>query len=92
MELVEEWPTVLRRAITIRLAAALTFLIGAFGQAYLAVFAFLAFMPYPIQVGVGGLMVFIVVGCPIILARLVQQPKMQAKVEKKIEEKADAIA
>ncbi len=88
---IAEWRTYLFGAINIRLTAILTFLVGAFGQAYLAVFAFLAFMPYLVQIIVGGFILFVVIGCPIILSRLTAQPKLQAKVEAKIAEKSDAI-
>lgn len=92
MRLIEHWGTVLRRSAVTWVTVVLTFLVGALTPAYMAIFAFLGFVPSPfIQIVVGGLVVTIVVGGPIILARLVEQPKLAAKLEAKAEEKRDAV-
>lgn len=88
MNLIEHWGTVLRRSATTWTTALLTFLVGALGQAYMALFAFLAFIPSPmVQIVGGGLVALIVIGGPIILSRLVEQPKMAAKIEQKADAK-----
>lgn len=91
MKFIEHWKTVLWRSAVTWVTVVLTFLVGALSPAYLAIFAFLGFVPSPfIQIVVGGLVVTIVVGGPIILARLVEQPRMEAKIEEKKQEAADA--
>lgn len=88
--LIEHWGTVLRRSAVTYVTAALTFLVGALAQTYMAIFAFLAFMPPLVGIVVGGFLVVIVVGGPIILARLVEQPALNAKLEEKAN--ADTLA
>lgn len=83
MRLIEHWGTVLKNSAVTWVAGILTFFVGALGQTYMAIFAFLAFMPQGVAVLVGGLLVFIVVGGPIILARIVEQPKLTEKLEQK---------
>jgi hypothetical protein len=84
MRLIDEWREVLWRSATTWVTAALTFLVGALAQTYMAVFAFLAFVPsLAAQILCGGIVMLIVVGGPIILARLVQQPRLTAKIEEK---------
>lgn len=91
MKLIDQWRTVLKRSATTWVTVVLTFLVGALTPSYLAIFAFLGFVPSPfVQIVVGGLVVVIVVGGPIILARIVDQPKLTAKVEQKKQEAADA--
>lgn len=78
MKLTPDWRRVLWRSATTRVTAAMTFLVGALSQTYMAGYAFLAFLPYPpLQVAIAGLITAIVVGGPIILARLAHQPKLQ---------------
>ena len=84
MNLITEWRTVLQRSATTWVTAALTFLVGALAQSYMAIFAFLAFIPsLAVQIVGGGIVVLIVIGSPIILARLVEQPKLVQKIEEK---------
>lgn len=84
MKLVDQWGTVLKRSAVTWTTGVLTFLVGALAQSYMALFAFLAFIPSLMaQVVGGGIIVLIVVGGPIILARLVEQPKLAAKIEEK---------
>lgn len=88
MKLIEHWGTVLRRSATTWVAGVLTFLIGALAQSYMAIFAFLAFIPsLTVQIIGGGFVVLVVIGGPIILARVVEQPKLAAKIEQKNVEK-----
>lgn len=91
MKLIDEWRTVLLRSATTWVTVVLTFLVGALTPSYLAIFAFLGFVPSPfIQIVVGGAVVTIVVGGPIILARITHQPRMSAKLEEKKQEASDA--
>ena len=91
MKLIDHWRTVLGRSATTWVTVALTFLTGALSPAYMAVFAFLGFVPSRlVQIVVGGTVVLIIVGGPIVLARLVEQPKLAAKVDAKMQEAADA--
>jgi len=89
IRLVAEWPTILWRSATTRTTAVLTFVAGALAQYYMAGFAFLAFMPPEIQIPAGGAILFGLLGLPLILARIVAQPNMVAKVEEKIAAKAN---
>lgn len=84
-KLIEHWGTILRRSAVTYVTGILTFLTGALGTTYLAVFAFLGigFLPMFVQAVIGGFTLFIVVGGPIILARLVEQPKLTAKIQEK---------
>lgn len=85
MRLIEHWRTVLYRSAVTWVTSILTFLVGALGSSYMAIFAFLGlgFLPLMIQAVVGGFTLLVVVGGPIILARIVEQPKMNAKIEEK---------
>jgi hypothetical protein len=87
LEFIEEWPTVLWRSASTRTTALLTFIAGALAQYYMAGFAFLAFMPPEIQIPAGGAILFGLLGLPLILSRIIAQPKMAAKVEEKQAEK-----
>lgn len=90
MKLIDHWGTYLRGAASNYVTIALTFLVGALTPAAVPIFAFLGLVPSPaIQIGVGGSVIAILVGGPIVLTRLVAQPKLQAKVEAKQQEKND---
>jgi hypothetical protein len=83
-KLIDHWKTVLRRSAVTWITAIITFLVGALGQTYLAAFAFLGFVSDPtIQFVGAGFLAVIVIGGPIILARLVEQPALNAKLEEK---------
>lgn len=90
MTLIDEWWTVAKRSATTWVSTALGFLVGALAQTYLAAFAVIGFIPAPeLQLPLAGLIGAIVIGGPIILSRIVAQPTLVAKVEEKIEQKAE---
>lgn len=81
MNFVSEWRTVLVRSATNWTAAILGALVGALAHTYVAAFAVLPFLPPLLQLPLAVLLGAIVIGGPIILARLTDQPKLQAKIE-----------
>lgn len=81
--LIEDWPTVLWHSATTRTTALVTYLLGAIGQYYFAGFLFIGFLPQAAQIIAAGLLTLLVFGGPIILSRLVQQPRLAAKIEDK---------
>lgn len=91
--LITEWRTVLFRSMSNWVATIVGFLVGALANTYLAAFAVIGFIPHPwLQLPLAGLVGAIVIGGPIVLARIVRQPVMEAKIEQKTEEKAEAKA
>lgn len=93
MTLIDEWPTVLWRSATSWVATILSFLIGTIGQGAMVAVGLISFIPAgPLQWGAAVFIAFIVFGAPLIVARIVHQPKMVAKVEEKVEAKAQADA
>jgi len=90
IQLVDEWWTVVKRSATTYVASALGFLVGALSSTYLAAFAVIGFIPAPwLQLPLAGLVGAIVIGGPIILSRIVAQPKMTEKIAAK-QEASDA--
>lgn len=89
MRLIEGWPVVLWHSATTRITALLTYLLGAIGQYYFAGFLFIGFIPQTLQILCAGILAVLVFGGPIILSRLVQQPKMAEKVEEATDGKPD---
>lgn len=62
-------------------AAAASFIVGAFIQWHMAMFAFLAFLPFPFQIVGGGLILVILIAGPSSLARILPQKKLQDKLK-----------
>ena len=89
MKLVSEWKTVFLRSATTWVTAIVGALVGALAHTYGAAFAILPFLPSAFQLPVAAGLGVIVIGGPIVLARLTDQPKMAAKVEQKAEEHRD---
>ena len=83
MRFIEHWGTVARRSATSWTAAALGFLLGALGHTYMAAFAVIGFLPAELQLPLAGLVGAIVIGGPIVLARITEQPRLAAKLEEK---------
>lgn len=83
MRLIDEWRTVLWHSATTRTTALVTYLLGAIGQYYFAGFLFIGFLPQAFQLLLAGVLTLLVFGGPIILSRIVVQPKLQAKIESK---------
>lgn len=84
MTILPAWRTVLKRSATTWTATILGFLVGALANTYLAAFAVIGFIPSPVlQLPLAGLVGAIVIGGPIVLARIVEQPKLTAKIEEK---------
>ncbi len=82
--------TVIKRSATTWTATILGFLVGALANTYLAAFAVIGFIPSPVlQLPLAGLVGAIVIGGPIVLARIVEQPRLTAKIEAKAEEKSN---
>lgn len=84
LRLVEHWWTLLWGASSNWTVTVASFLIGAIMQWHMAVFAFLAFVPWLWgQVLAGGLVLAVLIAGPTILSRITHQDKLQAKVEEK---------
>lgn len=82
MKLIDEWRTVAWRSASNWVATILGFLTGVLSPAtYMAAFAFIGFIPSPgWQLGLAGLVGAIVIGGPVILARITAQPKLAQKI------------
>lgn len=89
LRLVEGWPVVLWHSAVTRTTALVTYLLGAIGQYYFAGFLFIGFIPQTLQILCAGILAVLVFGGPIILSRLVQQPKLTEKIEEKSDAKPD---
>lgn len=87
MRLIENWWTVLLHSASTRTTALVTWLLGAIGQYYFAGFLFIGFLPAPVQIVAAGFLTLLVFGGPIILSRLVHQPRLTEKVEEKTDAK-----
>lgn len=83
MRLIENWRTVLWRSAANWTAAIMGALVGVFAHTYGAAFAILPFLPTPLQLPLAIILGVIVIGGPIIIARLTPQPKLAVKVEEK---------
>ncbi len=81
MRLIDEWRTVLWHSATTRTTALITYLLGAIGQYYFAGFLFIGFLPQTFQILCAGVLAVLVFGGPIILSRLVQQPKLNERLD-----------
>ena len=79
MRLIEHWRPVVWRSATSRVSTVLGFLVGALAHTYGAAFAILPFLPFQLQLPLAGLLGAIVVAGPIILARVTEQPKLEAR-------------
>lgn len=91
MKLIDHWATVLRRSATTWVSTVLGFLVGTLAQTYLAAFAVIGFIPAPwLQLPLAGLVGAIVIGGPVILARITEQPKLIAKLEEKNDAQPDS--
>lgn len=80
MNIIEDWWTVVWRSATSWVATVLGGLLGALAVHWGVLFAVVAFLPYWLQLPVAVLLGMLFVGGPIILARITDQPKMQAKI------------
>lgn len=89
MRLIEGWPVVLWHSAVSRTTALLTYTLGAIGQYYFAGFLFIGFIPQTLQIVAAGVLATLVFGGPIILSRLVVQPRMNAKIEEATDGKPD---
>lgn len=84
MRLVENWWDLLVGASSNWTVVGMSFLVGAVAQWNMAMFAFLAFLPWLwAQVVGGGLVLALLIGGPTIMARITHQDKLQAKIEEK---------
>ncbi len=85
MKLIDEWRTVIWRSATNWVATILGYLTGILAPGtYMAAFAVIGFFPSPFwQLVCAGIVGAIVIGGPVILARITAQPKMVAKIEEK---------
>lgn len=89
LRLVDEWRTVLWHSATTRTTALVTYLLGAVGQYYVAGFLAIPYIPQSLQPPAAGILIALIVGGPIIISRLVVQPKLQAKIEERSDGKSD---
>ncbi len=82
MQLVENWRTIIWRSATSWVATILSFLIGTLGQGAMVALGLIGFIPAgPLQWGAAVFIAFIAFGAPLIVARIVHQPKMAEKVK-----------
>lgn len=88
MRLIEHWTTVLWRSACNWVAMVLGAIVGALAHTYIAAFAILPFLPEALQLPLAILLGCVVIGGPIVLARLVEQPKMTAKIKDKTDEQS----
>lgn len=89
MRLISTWRTVIWRSAANWTVSAVSFVIGAFLQWHMAMFAFLAFLPWlPVQILAGGVVLAVLIAGPTILARITDQPGLQAKIEEKRDDPA----
>lgn len=89
--LITEWKTVLFDATSNWTVLVTSFIVGAVAQWNMAMFAFLAFLPWLwMQILGGGLVLVLLIAGPTITSRLIRQPKMEQKIAVKTEEKAEA--
>ena len=83
LALIEHWPIVAWHSATSWVATVLGFLVGALSGTYGAAFAVIAFLPEYVQLPLAGIVGAIVIGGPVILARITAQPAMTAKIASK---------
>lgn len=88
MRLIAHWRTVLKRSATTWAATIIGALVGALAHTYMAAFAIIGFLPAELQLPLAALVGVIVIGGPIILARLTEQPKLAATIEEKANDAA----
>lgn len=83
MKLISEWRVVLWRSAANWTAAILGALVGALAQTYTAAFMIVPFLPGFLQLPVAAALGVIVIGGPIILARITEQPKLRDRIGEK---------
>lgn len=87
MRLVEDSWTMLVGATSNWTVLITSFVIGAVAQAHMAMFAFLAFLPWLwAQVLGGGLVLALLIAGPTIAARITHQPKLRERVARRRKE------
>ncbi len=91
MKLIENWFTVWWGASSNWTAAIASFVVGAFIQWHMAMFAFLAFLPLPFQLVGSGLILVVLIAGPSSLARIWPQRKLQEKLRAKVEGQSDGV-
>lgn len=90
MRLIDEWRTVLWRSANNWVALILGPIVGALSTNALVALGVLGFLPVKFQIPGAMLIGLLFYTGPHILARLVAQPKLAAKVEEKKQEAASA--
>lgn len=80
MKLIEDWWTVACRSATSWVAAILGGLLGAVAAHWGVLFAVVPFLPFWLQLPAAIVLGVLFVGGPIVLARITNQPRMQAKI------------
>jgi len=83
MRLIENWATYWWHSGANRTAALCSFIVGAFIQWHMAMFAFLAFLPMPLPLVGGGVILVVLIAGPTSIARVVAQDGLKAKIGNK---------
>lgn len=82
-KLIKNWRTYWLYSGANRTAALCSFIVGAFIQWHMAMFAFLAFLPMPLPLVGGGVILVVLIAGPTSIARVIAQDKLAEKVENK---------
>lgn len=98
MKFIDEWKVVLWRSASNWVSLAmgglvglLAWLVGLLSPVYMAAFAVIGFLPWPIvQIALAVLVGAVVIGGPPVVARLTHQPRLAARIDQKKQEAADA--
>ena len=83
MRLIDDWCVVLRRSATTWVSTILGAMLGALSAHWGIFFAVVPFLPFWLQLPTAMVLGAFFVGGPIIIARLTDQPKLNAKIEEK---------
>ena len=81
MKLITDWRTVVWRSATTWVATIIGSALGAFAAHWGIFFAIVPFLPFPLQLPVAMALGAFFVGGPIVLARITDQPRLNAKIE-----------
>jgi len=81
-KIIKEWKDVVLYSWSVRASAFLSVLVGIFGQHDLLALGLLSFLPTAMSQAVGAAVVgFLILGLPIILARITEQPKLVERIK-----------
>ena len=83
MKLIEDWPLILWRSATTWVAAAIGAVVGVVGAHWALLLGVLPFLPFWLQLPLAIAVGVITIAGPVVVARITEQPRLNAKIEER---------